>query len=173
MIYRPANIYDGKAITKLNNKYYRAFLENDKQKGFLKTSFTLNQIESIIEAGEVVVAEFENQVIGYYLTNSIIETESNKAREFKVKGLIETGELGSARYVYQTQAVVEKQFMGNGVARELLKNLKKLVSPKFDYLIGYIDNENSNAKEAHLKSGWLIFADIEGGCLAMTKVTDS
>jgi hypothetical protein len=60
--------------------------------------------------------------------------------------------------------------MGNGVGKELLKHLKRLVQSKFDFLIGYIDSENKNAKVAHLKSGWTIFADTESGWLAMSDV---
>jgi hypothetical protein len=120
IIYRVADVSDSEAITKLNNKYYRAFLENDKQKGFLKSSFTSDQIEALIKSNEVVVAELGNQVVGYYLTNSIFETESNKIRKLKVYSLIEKGEIENARYVFHTQAVVDKPFMGNGIAKQLL-----------------------------------------------------
>nr|WP_121271720.1 GNAT family N-acetyltransferase [Pedobacter schmidteae] len=171
MIYRPASKVDGNAITALNNKFYQAFLEDDKQKGFLKNKFTLDEIETLIASGEVVVAEFQGEVIGYYLTNSIFESEAIRKRKLHVQELIEVGTIRNVRYVYHTQAVVDRPYMGKGVGKALLKNLKKLISSKFDYLIGYIDQENLNARLAHTKSGWEVFTTVEGGCLAMTKVS--
>lgn len=172
MKYRDAIFEDGESILKLNHKYYQAFLQNEKDKGFLKNEFTIEQIQKLIINKEVVVAEFEKNIIGYYLTNSLFETDVILKRKIIVEKLIQTGEIENSKYVYLTQAVVDKPYMGRGIAKELLKNLKYLVSDKFDCLIGYIDKENLNAKEAHLKSGWVIFANNNNGWLAMTKVRE-
>jgi len=170
MIYRQANQSDSSAILRLNHKYYQAFIDGDKDKGFLKNEFTLDEIETLIREGEIVAAEKKNEVIGYYLTNSVFETETIKKRKQIVENLIKEGKIENARYALLTQAVVDKPYMGQGVAKELLKTLKHLVKNKFDYLIGYIDAENVNAREAHLKSGWIIFTEMGNGCLAMTEV---
>lgn len=170
MIYRQAKPTDSAGILHLNHKFYQAFIEGNKDKGFLKNEFSLNQIVSLIDAGEIVVAENELGVIGYYLTNSIFETKTIKERKLIVDKLIKEGRIEDAKYAFLTQAVVDKPFMGQGIARVLLTKLKLLVRHKFDFLIGYIDFENLNAKEAHLKSGWNIFAEMEGGYLAMTRV---
>lgn len=170
MIYRQAKLPDSSDILRLNHRFYQAFIDGDKDKGFLKNEFLLNEIETLIEEGEIVVAENESGVIGYYLTNSIFETETIRKRKLIVDDLIKEGRIRNAKYALLTQAVVDKPYMGQGVAKELLKILKQLVRGKFDYLIGYIDAENLNAKEAHLKSGWIIFADMGNGCLAMTEV---
>lgn len=170
MIYRQAKPTDGLAIMQLNHKFYQAFIDGDKDKGFLKNEFTLKEIETLISENEVVVAEKENEVIGYYLTNSIFETETIRKRKHLVEVLINQGKIENAKYAFLTQAVVDKPYMGQGIAKHLLKTLKHLVRNKFDYLIGYIDAENLNAREAHLKSGWTIFTDIGSGCLAVTDV---
>jgi hypothetical protein len=170
MIYRRATLSDSESITVLNHKFYQAFIEGDKDQGFLKNEFSVQQIEVLIAAGEVVVAEDKGSVIGYYLTNSIFETETIRKRKSIVETLISKDEIPKARYVFLTQAVIDKPFMGRGVARTLLKELKGLVRHKFDYLIGYIDAENHNAKAAHLKSGWNVLTEMESGCLAVTAV---
>lgn len=170
MIYRQAQITDSSDILRLNHKFYQAFIDGDKDKGFLKNEFSLNEIETLIKEEEIVVAENEIEIIGYYLTNSIFETETIKKRKAIIDNLIEESKIKNARYSLLAQAVVDKPYMGQGVAKELLKTLKLLVANKFDYLIGYIDAENLNAKEAHLKSGWIIFTDMGNGCLAMTEV---
>lgn len=170
MILRKAKLSDSLHIAELNNKFYLAYIDGNKEKGFLKNEFSIEEIEILINADEIVVAECENIVIGYYLTNSIIETKTIKRRKDIVKILIADGKLENGKYVFLTQAVVDKPFMGKGVAKKLLLVLKEQVKDKFDYLIGYIDSENLNAKEAHLKSGWIIFTDIENGYLAYTKV---
>lgn len=170
MEYRQAKLDDCKAILLLNHKYYQAFIDGEKDKGFIKNKFTHEQIQALIMQNEVVVAELDDTIIGYYLTNSIFETEVIKKRKSVVEGLVREGKIKNARYVYLTQAVIDKPYMGNGIAKELLKHLKTIVKDKFDYLIGNIDKENLNAKEAHLKSGWIIFADTESGWLAMTDV---
>lgn len=170
MNYRQAKLTDSLAILQLNHKFYQAFMDGDKDKGFLKIEFSLAEIETLIKENEIVVAENENDVIGYYLTNSIFETETIIKRKRLVEDLIKQGKIKNAKYAFLTQAVVDKPYMGQGVAKQLLKTLKHLVRNKFDYLIGYIDAENLNAREAHLKSGWLIFTDMGNGCLAMTEV---
>jgi hypothetical protein len=172
MTYRQAIPDDTEAILVLNHKYYQAYLEGEKDKGFLKNEFSFEQIQTLIKQHEVVVAQMEENVIGYYLTNSIFETEAIKKRKTIVQELILKGKIKDAKYALLTQAVVDKPFMGKGVAKELLRKLKELVKPKFDFLIGYIDHENHNAKEAHLKSGWVIFTDIDNGWLAMTEVNE-
>ncbi len=153
MIYRNALHTDCEEILFLNNKYYQAFLNDEKEKGFLKNQFSLDQIQALVQQQEIVVAEFQNKVIGYYLTNSLFETEEIKKRKIIVRDLVLKGKIKDAKYCFLTQAVVDKPYMGKGVAKELLRNLKELVKEKFDFLIGYIDIENLNAKEAHLKSG--------------------
>jgi hypothetical protein len=172
MEYRQAKLDDCKAILLLNHKYYQAYIDGDKDKGFLKNQFNLEQIKALIMQNEVVVAVFEDNIIGYYLTNSIFETDVIIQRKTQVQELILKGKIKNVKYVYQTQAVIDKPYMRSGIGKELLKHLKRLVQSKFDFLIGYIDAENKNAKEAHLKSGWMIFTDTENGWLAMTDVNE-
>ncbi|HET8964398.1 MAG TPA: GNAT family N-acetyltransferase [Chitinophagales bacterium] len=170
VIYREARIADCKDILLLNQRFYKAFLDGEKEKGFLKNQFTLEQIQALVEHHEVVISELQGKLIGYYLVNSIFETDEVRRRKRIVEELIYDGKIENAKYVYLTQAVVDKPFMGKGVAKELLKSLKKLVSNKFEFLIGNIDFENLNAKEAHLRSGWIIFKETEKGWLALTNV---
>lgn len=124
----------------------------------------------IINVNEIVIAVNGNDIIGYYLTCSAFETETIKKRKLIVDDLIKKAEIEDVRYSLLTQGVVDLPYMGQGIAKELLKHLKYLVRNKFDYLIGYIDAENIDAKAAHLKSGWVIFAEMSNGCLAMKEV---
>ena len=93
MIYRQAKLSDSLDISRLNHKFYQAFIEGDKDKGFLKNEFSINEIETLVQEGEIVVAEHENNVIGYYLTNSIFETETIKIRKLLVETLIKEGKI--------------------------------------------------------------------------------
>jgi GNAT superfamily N-acetyltransferase len=167
MIYREANLDDAIAITSLNNKYHRAFLSNNKEKGFLKSQFNLEEIHMLINVDEVVVAVDQNEVIGYYLVNNLHNSQAMNMRKNRIRELVADGILPNVRYVYHTQAVVDEPYMGKGIGKELLENLRLLVSSKYDYMIGYIDSENLNASIAHQKSGWKIFTEVDGGCLAM------
>jgi hypothetical protein len=167
--YRSAKPDDSESILALNIKWSKAFFDGFKEKGFLKNPFTFEQILKLIESKEIVVAENNSKVIGYYLINSIFENDVIKERREIIDKLVSKNELPSGRYVYLTQAAIELEYMGKGVAKNLLKELKQLVSERFDFLIGNIDKENHNAREAHLRSGWKIIFEIEKGHLAVTE----
>lgn len=55
--FRKAILSDSKEIAFLNYKYCQEFLQGRKDKGFLKNSFTINEIEDLIKVSEIVVAE--------------------------------------------------------------------------------------------------------------------
>ena len=168
--YRKAEPEDIPHIYSLNAMYCRAYTENTKDKGFLKNSFTLIEIGGLVDANEIVVAENGGNIIGYYLVNSIYNTTKTiLKRQHIIDKLIADGVLPAGRYVYLTQAAVSLHFMKKGIAKELLVQLKILIRDRFDFLIGFIDRENNNAKEAHLRSGWKIIAEMDDGYLALTE----
>lgn len=166
---RPAILEDANSITELNYKYYKAYLDKKTDKGFLKNNFSKKEIEQLINANEIVVSTISDHVIGYYLVNSIHQSQTVLNREKIISEMIIQKVLPIGRYVYLTQSVVDEKYMQKGIAKELLVHLKILIKERFDYLIGYIDNENLNAKEAHLRSGWEIITKFENGYLAITK----
>ena len=53
--YRKANLLDANSISYLNYKFFQAFLLGDKDKGFLKNNFSIEEIESLIIASEIFV----------------------------------------------------------------------------------------------------------------------
>ena len=60
MIYRQAKIIDAAAILLLNQKFYQAFIDGDKDKGFLKNEFSLKEIEERLQvAGHKVSGLFD------------------------------------------------------------------------------------------------------------------
>lgn len=167
--FRPAVSADQSSVAGLNSRWVNAFHEGSISKGFLRHAFTNVQVAQLIEAREVVVAQTNSgEIVGYYLTNGIIHDEEIARRRRLVACLIAGGQLPEGRYVYLAQAAISETYMGRGVARRLLTELKILVNDRYDFLIGYIDAANESARIAHGRSGWNVFTEFGDGHLAVT-----
>ena len=172
IICRAAEPSDCRSIVSLNLKWCEAYKKGCKNNGFLKNSFSFDQIQTLIADKQVVVAESQSEIIGYYLSNSLYDNGTTEISKRLIPGLILQGKLPAARYAYHSQAAINSHFMRQGISKKLLKELRKLVSARFDYLVGLIDKENLRSQEASLRSGWKAVKQIECGLLIVTNTKE-
>ena len=100
MKFRQAILTDAERIGFLNNCFYHEFLGGKKDRGFLKNSFTIDEIKAIMLANEIVVSEFEGAIIGYYLVNSFHRTKTVEKREVVIKGLIAENKIPDGKCLF-------------------------------------------------------------------------
>lgn len=166
--FRIAKLSDTSTVFWLNQHWCKAYEEGFKENGFLINPFSISQVQGLIESREVVVGDFLGKIVGYYLSNSLYENDDIRKRRQILAELIANNQLNDARYVCHTQVAIDPDFMRKGISKNLLKELKKLVFDRFDYLAGIVYKENLNGKKAALKSGWKVACETEAGILVVT-----
>lgn len=154
--FRVANIEDLYIILALNQKWTVTSLDNvDRENGFLFcTNYNPDDLTKIIEANEVALATYQNQLIGYYINDSysyLTEKYSNAINMLKENGTISPEKRVSMR----TQIVVDKEYQRMGVPTEMLSVLKPILRKKYDFLFSIGRNDNPK-RIAHEKAGWKI-----------------
>jgi len=166
--YKIASLKDVTDVFLLNQKWINV---KNFENGYITNCFSESEILSLVQKRNIVTAEIENKIIGYYLINDLYETELTKKRKEIVSDSILNGEIPDGLYVYHTQAVVDRDYMRRGIAKKMLNYLKKQVSNRYDFLMGSIRKNNLTAKAAHVKSGWEIFHEDRYGWVVFTDVT--
>lgn len=148
------------------------WLEKGKSGDFSKGSFSnilsIAEIKILIEDLQVVVTLYENEVVGYYLSNSLFVKPYIEQRKRIIENLICNRVLPNGRYVYQMHAAVKESFLGNGLSIQMLNRLKTILHNRFDYLSGILSEENyQSVYKQHLKAGWEIIGKFNVGYIAI------
>ncbi len=66
-----------------------------------------------------------------------------------------------ARVGLGAQALVDKDYQGQGLRTELLQLLLKQLLGQYDYIFSTISKENPRAFKAHSKDGWKVVLEDE------------
>lgn len=152
--YRIASLNDVTNIFLLNKKWGTT---TSFKKKYITICFSESEVLVLVQKGNIVVAELENKIIGYYLINDVYETALTKKYKELLNDSISTGKIPNGSYAHHTQAVVDVGYMRQGIGKSMLDFLKRHLSDRYDFLMGSIRKNNLKAKEAHVKSGWIIF----------------
>ncbi len=158
---RLAEIDDIKSIQNLNHKWTITSLDDiDKEHGFLFCEeYQLEDLIKTVEANEIAVAIFEDNLVGYYINDNyshLLEKNKLGIEKSKQLGLI----MPEARVSKRTQIVVEKEFQRLGLPSAMLDFIKPYLTPKYDFLFSIGRNDNPK-RIAHEKAGWKVIYEDE------------
>lgn len=159
---RNAEFRDIDQLVNLNKSWIRSALESNFQNGFLTSLYTEQEFEKIIKEKEIVVAEDGNKIIGWYLINNQIENEVRNKNHSIIKMLINEKKISkTSRVGLGAQALVIKDYQGQGIRESMLKLLTENLKDKYHFLFSSIQKMNTRANAAHLKDNWQIVAEDE------------
>jgi hypothetical protein len=122
---RNASATDLQHLKSLNQKWQKSALDSNLQDGYIGAAFSDETFLELINRKQVVVAEAEQIIEGYYLLNDFSKDGVIGRHAEIVKQLKATKAIASDLIVIVgAQAVVDKGFMGSGI---LIKMLDLLV----------------------------------------------
>jgi L-amino acid N-acyltransferase YncA len=167
-IIRNAKKEDIKEILKIQNELLLSNRERDlKKDGFLVYPITSKEITNLIESNLniIIVAVYENKVIGYGLTYDF-----NEWIKLKKEIRIETGSLIkhhllNDRVLYFRHIARKDKFYGLGkqIEEEVYKKAK---NKNYKFVVGEILEKpilNEKSKEVHIKRGFVKIGQITYG----------
>lgn len=142
-------------LVQLNQKFQKSILGNKIQDGYVGAAFSTETFLELINRNQIVVTQFQQRLVGYYLLNNfskdgVIGKHEDIVNELKSKQKI-AKELSIC---VGAQAIVDNEFMGSGIRPLMLQRLAQNVQGKFDYLFATIAKDNPRAFKAHTRDGW-------------------
>lgn len=160
---RLANDKDIDQLIMINIKYQKKNLSLEQLKcGFIGFLYDENDFKNIIKEEEIVVACYNNKIVGYYLINSKCHKKNHQNQIKIVSDLKKSGFLKTSdRIVIGSQAIIEKSFRGKGLSNLLLNKLIKITENRYDYFFSCISRINEKAYHIHTKEGWEKIAEDE------------
>jgi hypothetical protein len=170
VVVRPAGLGDAAALAALNQRWRHAYRVGTLEHGFLTAPLTQAELAALVADGTVVVADVAGAVVGYYLTNDVVENDRVRERRRLLGDLVALGMLAPGRYAPQTQAAVDPSWLRRGLARTMLARLKVEVAGRFDVLASEIQKANEAAMIAHTRAGWRLVHELETSWLVITNV---
>jgi L-amino acid N-acyltransferase YncA len=141
------------------------------QNGFVRVRYEENDFKQLIEQGHIAVAHTNGQIIGYYLTGCktgvySLEYQRQALQKYSLNDI----PLSQLKIAYGAQAVIKKDFRGQGITERLLKELITSISSNFDYLFSSITKVNKVAFSVHQRSGYIIVGEDEERCYVLLKL---
>lgn len=159
---RNANQNDIPDLMRLNQKWQKAVLGENIKNGFVGAAFSKETFAELIRRSQIVIAEFENEIIAYYLLNDFSKDGVIGKHEDFVRLLKEEDKIIKSKKVcVGAQAVVDSRFMGSGIRVLMLDRLVNNVKGQYDLLFATIAKENPRAFKAHTRDGWTVVGEEE------------
>jgi len=155
---RPGQIGDECELHELNKKWLRDARGNDLSKGFLTSLYSPEDFRMIIDAKEIVVAEIAqtDRLVGWCLTNNIIENEVRTFSKNKIESLKENGTIEPSHSVaLGLQWLIHSEYQRKGIIEHLFKQLKEIIRDKYDVIEASVRKQNIAGEKATAKLGML------------------
>ncbi|GGD72953.1 hypothetical protein GCM10011514_41310 [Emticicia aquatilis] len=144
----------------LNHKWQKAALGDQLQDGYIGAAFSTDTFYAIIEKKQIVITEYNDEVIGYYLLNNISKDGVIGRHEEIVKELKNSGIIDKKKNIcVGGQVVVDSSYMGSGIRQQMLKELVSNMKGCYDFLFGTIAKDNPRAYTAHTRDGWKVYGE--------------
>jgi ribosomal protein S18 acetylase RimI-like enzyme len=136
-----------------------------EKEGFVTAEYTMEFLEKMHDECPSVIAKDGNLVVGYVLAavKAIRHQHELLGNLFDSidKILYHGHPLKDANYVVVGQLCVSKNYRGIGLPRQLYQNYKNYLSHDFDCCITDVAKNNPRSLKAHLKSGFIVVADLQ------------
>jgi ribosomal protein S18 acetylase RimI-like enzyme len=139
--------------------------------GFVRVRYEESDFMQLVEQGHIAVAHAGEQLIGYYLTGCETGVGSLEyQRRALQKYFLNDRPLSQLKIAYGAQAVIKKDFRGQGITERLLQELITSICSDFDYLFSSITKFNKVAFSVHQRSGYMIVGEDEERCYVLLKI---
>ncbi len=160
LIVRTASMEDIPSVMQINKKWMASNIGSDKSNGFLSGEpLSAHDLTKIITERELVVAEHDLKVIGYYLFDNYSETALLSQYKVYISELIRKGHLpADLRISNRAQAAIDKEYQNKVLSKLLLELLLKETFGKYDLLFSAVSKANPKLV-AHEKTGWKIISE--------------
>ena len=163
-----AELSDIESILKLHFKYQvDSIEEEDKKDGFVTTSFTKEQLSSLIsqEQGLFIALE-DDEVVGYVMSASWEFWSIWPMFAYMIQDLDSLEYLGqklSVKNSYQYGPVcIDKKYRGSGLLEELFDFSRVEMAKKYPILVTFINKINPRSYAAHTqKLGLTLIKEFE------------
>ena len=155
MEFRLAKIEEIDEVLKLHSKYQiDTIKEEDKKDGFVTTSFTKEQMKSLILEEEGLFIAIQNEKIVAYAMSASWKFWSNWPMfAFMIEDLPNLSYLGqklSVENSYQYGPIcVHKEYRGQKILENLFETARKSMTKKYPILVTFINKINTRSYEAH------------------------
>lgn len=158
---RQGRLSDLENLMSLNQKWQKHLLP-DYSHGFLSSVFLADTFKCAINNNDIVVCDTGKFLVGYYLTYNTASKDILKSYQKIISELLDKKEIETYHKIgLGAQAVVDKDFQGNGLREKMLSELMKLLDKKYDFLVSKIARQNTRAWNGHNKDGWKLVGEDE------------
>ncbi len=159
IIVRVALMTDLDSLLCLNEKWQKVNLSNLKD-GYVGAVFAPTTFLELMDRKQVVVADLNGIIVGYYLLNNYSREGIIGKHELIVSKLRGEGLFGDNDQVcVGAQAVVDTDYMGKGIRQAMLTKLTDTVKNKYQFLFATIAKDNLRAYKAHTNDGWKVLGE--------------
>ena len=159
---------DINAVLALQEKYlYRNLNDQEREKGFVTTPFTIAQIEEILEQNGVFVAENESgEIIAYAFAGSWSYFEQWEIFNYMVsrfpKLLFHDKNITTENSFQYGPVCIDERYRGQGLLNQLFEEMRLEFFKRYPLSITFINKINVISEKAHTKKlGWKIIDEFE------------
>lgn len=125
------------------------------------------RIAEMIGVGDVVVAAIGQAMLGYAWVDSAHRSGAVDVQRCAVERLVAADQIPQGEYAYLAEVAVDPDCTRYGLGSRLLAALRRQVSGRFDYCVGFIDRRNREVLEGAASVGWRVITGVPGGYLAL------
>ena len=158
-VVRAGQLPDVEQLVRLSNSLQRNQVTTTKH-GFLGAGFGAETFTDLIACGQLVIGVVNEQVIGYYLLNTVSVDGVLASHHRIVEELKNENKMPAvARVGIGAQACILPLYQGQGLRPQMLDLLVQQLAGRFDYAFSTISKENTRAFNAHTKDGWQVMGE--------------
>ena len=164
---KKATVADISGVLALQAKNLASNLsEQEREKGFVTTPFTIPQIEAIIAENGLFVAETEGEIVAYIFAASwayfsqwpIFEYMVSRFPQVRFRGNAITTE-NSFQY---GPICIDEAHRGSGLLFAIFEEFRKELATRYPFSLTFINAVNKPSLKAHIeKLGWTIVDEFE------------
>lgn len=141
-------------IGELNSKFLITQLsDKQRQDGFIRIEYNIEDLHRIITNREIVVAIIENKVIGYYL---IGKKSGNPALQNQSAAANNLTDITIDQIGYGCQVCMEVEHRKNGLFKAMFDRLEIEVKDKYSHLLCSVSESNTTSLKVHTTYNWQI-----------------
>ncbi len=157
MIFKKAKVNDIDGVLQLQKKYQiDTIAKEDKKDGFVTTSFTKEQLTSLIEEEQgLFIAESKDSVVAYVMVASWKYWSAWPLFAYMIEDLPNLqyqGQQLSVENSYQYGPIcIDKSVRGSGTLEGIFELARQEMAKRFSFLVTFINKINPRSYEAHTR----------------------
>jgi hypothetical protein len=150
-------------IEALQHHWLDAGRRGDHEHGFLSgVPLTLDELGAIARAGELLVAEAQGTLLGYFLLDTVTSNVQSRSYECRIAKLRDQHVLSEhVRVAHRATVAVAPHGARRGVMRAMVGALALAVVERYDLLFSIVHAQNP-VLHAHRRVGWYVLDEDDG-----------